>query len=116
MLIVLPVIECKLQDMHKSLLNLREIQTDYYFNYASSFVFTLLVQVYIGFCNSALLKLLTVLFIVGCNNRKLYYIEMYCLLLVVTTGNFIAVYIAPNFRGAQFSRIAVFQNFDNNFR
>ena len=44
---------------------------------------------YIGCCNIALLKLLTVLFIVGCNNRKLYYIEMYCLLLVVTTGNYI---------------------------
>ena len=26
---------------------------------------------------------------VGCNNRKLYYIEMYCLLLVVTTGDYI---------------------------
>ena len=93
MLVVLPAIECKLQDVHKSLLNSREIQTDYYFNCASVFVFTIIIGIsiinHIGCCNIALLKLLTVLFIVGCNNRKLYYIEMYCLLLVVTTGNFI---------------------------
>ena len=75
MLVVLPAIECKLQDVHKSLLNSRKIQTDYYLNCASLFVFTILV--YIGCCNIALLKLLTVLFIVGCNNRKLYYI-VYC--------------------------------------
>ena len=97
MLVVLPAIECKLQDVHKSLLNSREIQTDYYFNCASLFVFTIIIGIsiinYIGCCNIALLKLLTVLFIVGCNNRKLYY------------------RIAPNFRGTQFSRIAVFQNF-----
>ena len=46
---------------------------------------------YIGGCNIALLKLLTVLFIVGCNNRKLYFIKMYCLLLVVITGNYIEI-------------------------
>ena len=43
---------------------------------------------YIGYCNIALLKLLTVLFIVGCNNRKLYLIKIYCLWLVVITGNY----------------------------
>ena len=84
MLVVLPAIECKLQDVHKSLLNSRQIQTNYYLNCASLFVFIILVYKYnyIGCCNIALLKLLTVLFIVGCNNRKLY------------------DHRAPNFRGA----------------
>ena len=43
MLVVLPAIECKRQDVHKSLLNSRKIQTDYYLNCASLFVFTILV-------------------------------------------------------------------------
>ena len=45
MLVVLPAIECKLQDVHKSLLNSRKIQTDYYLNCASLFVFTIIIGI-----------------------------------------------------------------------